>query len=163
MNDIVKRTKPLELSLPRNRAGFEECRHSRFQCRLATQPSNRCGVYHPLLANRGRAEVSMPGGCAFGARPVDLHIRGLRAGDRRPGGAQRRRDADRRDARLASELRRSRRDDRDGVAVALGPSGGLPIDHAHGLTAVNSARSTFGEFPAFEFSFDLSVRPWRRS
>ncbi|QDU32127.1 UDP-N-acetylglucosamine 1-carboxyvinyltransferase MurA [Poriferisphaera corsica] len=31
----------------------------------------------PLLAKRGYAKVSMPGGCAIGDRPVDLHIRGL--------------------------------------------------------------------------------------
>ena len=33
----------------------------------------------PLLARRGQARVSMPGGCAIGDRPVDLHLRGLRA------------------------------------------------------------------------------------
>jgi UDP-N-acetylglucosamine 1-carboxyvinyltransferase len=32
----------------------------------------------PLLAKRGEAKVSMPGGCAIGDRPVDLHVRGLR-------------------------------------------------------------------------------------
>ncbi|MCR5535829.1 MAG: UDP-N-acetylglucosamine 1-carboxyvinyltransferase [Succinivibrio sp.] len=31
----------------------------------------------PLLAYLGEAEVSLPGGCAIGARPVDLHIKGL--------------------------------------------------------------------------------------
>jgi UDP-N-acetylglucosamine 1-carboxyvinyltransferase len=36
-------------------------------------------VLGPLLARRGRAQVSMPGGCVFGARPVDLHLRGLEA------------------------------------------------------------------------------------
>lgn len=36
-------------------------------------------VLGPLLARRGRAEVSMPGGCAIGTRPVDLHLRGLEA------------------------------------------------------------------------------------
>ena len=36
-------------------------------------------VLGPLLAKRGRAEVSMPGGCAIGTRPVDLHLRGLEA------------------------------------------------------------------------------------
>jgi|SRR5580658_3126690 UDP-N-acetylglucosamine 1-carboxyvinyltransferase len=34
-------------------------------------------VLGPLLARCGRARVSLPGGCAIGARPVDLHIRGL--------------------------------------------------------------------------------------
>jgi UDP-N-acetylglucosamine 1-carboxyvinyltransferase len=36
-------------------------------------------VLGPLLAKYGHAEVSLPGGCAIGARPVDQHIRGLRA------------------------------------------------------------------------------------
>ncbi len=36
-------------------------------------------VLGPLLARFGRAEVSLPGGCAIGSRPVDLHIKGLRA------------------------------------------------------------------------------------
>jgi len=34
-------------------------------------------VLGPLLAREGRAEVSMPGGCAIGTRPVDLHLQGL--------------------------------------------------------------------------------------
>ena len=33
----------------------------------------------PLLTKYGRAEVSLPGGCAIGARPVDIHLRGLEA------------------------------------------------------------------------------------
>jgi UDP-N-acetylglucosamine 1-carboxyvinyltransferase len=36
-------------------------------------------VLGPLLARYGRAEVSLPGGCAIGSRPVDLHIKGLQA------------------------------------------------------------------------------------
>ena len=36
-------------------------------------------VLGPLLARFGRAEVSLPGGCAIGARPVDLHLRALEA------------------------------------------------------------------------------------
>lgn len=35
-------------------------------------------VLGPLLARYGRAEVSLPGGCAIGLRPVNLHIEGLR-------------------------------------------------------------------------------------
>ncbi|HEY1923306.1 MAG TPA: UDP-N-acetylglucosamine 1-carboxyvinyltransferase [Tepidisphaeraceae bacterium] len=34
-------------------------------------------VLGPLLAKRGKAIVSIPGGCAIGDRPVDLHVRGL--------------------------------------------------------------------------------------
>ncbi|MCL1848196.1 MAG: UDP-N-acetylglucosamine 1-carboxyvinyltransferase [Clostridiales bacterium] len=36
-------------------------------------------VMGPLLARMGKAKVSMPGGCAIGARPVDLHIKGFEA------------------------------------------------------------------------------------
>jgi UDP-N-acetylglucosamine 1-carboxyvinyltransferase len=34
-------------------------------------------VLGPLVARYGRARVSLPGGCAIGARPIDLHIKGL--------------------------------------------------------------------------------------
>jgi UDP-N-acetylglucosamine 1-carboxyvinyltransferase len=34
-------------------------------------------VLGPLLAKRGKAKVAIPGGCAIGDRPVDLHVRGL--------------------------------------------------------------------------------------
>ncbi|PWE17424.1 UDP-N-acetylglucosamine 1-carboxyvinyltransferase [Marinicauda salina] len=36
-------------------------------------------VLGPLLARRGEAKVSLPGGCAIGARPVDLHLQALEA------------------------------------------------------------------------------------
>ncbi len=36
-------------------------------------------VLGPLLARHGEAEVSLPGGCAIGSRPVNLHIHGLEA------------------------------------------------------------------------------------
>ena len=36
-------------------------------------------VLGPLLGRYGRADVSLPGGCAIGARPVNLHVAGLRA------------------------------------------------------------------------------------
>jgi len=36
-------------------------------------------VLGPLLAKFGQAEVSLPGGCAIGSRPVNLHIKGLEA------------------------------------------------------------------------------------
>lgn len=36
-------------------------------------------VLGPLLARFGQAEVSLPGGCAIGSRPVNLHLRGLEA------------------------------------------------------------------------------------
>jgi len=55
-------------------------------------------VLGPLLARSGRAEVSLPGGCAIGTRPVDLHLRGL--------------------AQLGAEI-----DLRDGYIVATAPNG----------------------------------------
>jgi len=36
-------------------------------------------VLGPMLARQGRAVVSLPGGCAIGARPVDLHLKALEA------------------------------------------------------------------------------------
>src|SRR3990172_4057886 len=36
-------------------------------------------VLGPLLARAGRGRVSTPGGCAIGARPVNLHISGIRS------------------------------------------------------------------------------------
>ncbi len=36
-------------------------------------------VLGPLLARKSKAKVSLPGGCAIGARPVDLHLKGLEA------------------------------------------------------------------------------------
>ncbi|RKY57438.1 MAG: UDP-N-acetylglucosamine 1-carboxyvinyltransferase, partial [Candidatus Latescibacterota bacterium] len=36
-------------------------------------------VLGPLLARFGRAKVALPGGCAIGPRPVDRHLKGLRA------------------------------------------------------------------------------------
>lgn len=38
-----------------------------------------CMVLGPLLARLGEAKVSLPGGCAIGARPIDLHIKGMQA------------------------------------------------------------------------------------
>jgi len=34
-------------------------------------------ILGPLVARCGEARVSMPGGCAIGARPIDLHLKGL--------------------------------------------------------------------------------------
>ena len=36
-------------------------------------------VLGPLLARFGKAKVSLPGGCAWGPRPVDFHLEGLKA------------------------------------------------------------------------------------
>lgn len=36
-------------------------------------------VMGPLLARMGKARISMPGGCAIGARPIDIHLKGFEA------------------------------------------------------------------------------------
>ncbi|MBL8862580.1 MAG: UDP-N-acetylglucosamine 1-carboxyvinyltransferase [Planctomycetes bacterium] len=54
---------------PENRAGWENVRKMR----------GSVTVMGPLLARTGRAEVSLPGGCVFGVRPIDLHLKGLQA------------------------------------------------------------------------------------
>lgn len=51
--------------------------HARYDI-VRTMRASIC-VLGPLLARRRRAQVSMPGGCVFGERPVDLHLRGLEA------------------------------------------------------------------------------------
>lgn len=51
--------------------------HARYDI-VRTMRASVC-VLGPLLAMRGRARVSMPGGCAIGHRPVDLHLKGLEA------------------------------------------------------------------------------------
>jgi len=55
----------------------ESLTHARYDI-VKTMRASIC-VLGPLLARRRRASVSMPGGCAFGDRPVDLHLRGLEA------------------------------------------------------------------------------------
>ncbi len=51
--------------------------HARYDI-VRTMRASIC-VLGPMLAKRGQARVSMPGGCAIGQRPVDLHLRGLEA------------------------------------------------------------------------------------
>ena len=51
--------------------------HARYEI-VRTMRASIC-VLGPMLAKRKQASVAMPGGCAFGARPVDLHLKGLTA------------------------------------------------------------------------------------
>jgi UDP-N-acetylglucosamine 1-carboxyvinyltransferase len=51
--------------------------HARYEI-MKTMRAGVCTL-GPMLARRGFARVSMPGGCAIGDRPIDLHLRGLRA------------------------------------------------------------------------------------
>lgn len=45
---------------------------------LVSQMRASIVVLGPLLARLGKAKVAMPGGCAIGSRPIDLHLKGLR-------------------------------------------------------------------------------------
>lgn len=51
--------------------------HARYDI-VRTMRASICTL-GPMLAKRGSARISMPGGCAIGDRPVDLHLRGLAA------------------------------------------------------------------------------------
>ncbi len=51
--------------------------HARYDI-VRTMRASICTL-GPMLAKRGEARVSLPGGCAIGERPVDLHLRGLQA------------------------------------------------------------------------------------
>jgi len=53
--------------------------HSKAPYELVSQLRASFFVIGPLLARLGVARIPLPGGCAIGARPVDLHVRGLRA------------------------------------------------------------------------------------
>jgi UDP-N-acetylglucosamine 1-carboxyvinyltransferase len=55
----------------------EAASHARYDV-VRTMRASIC-VLGPLLARRGSARISLPGGCAIGERPVDLHLRGLAA------------------------------------------------------------------------------------
>ncbi|MEZ6319292.1 MAG: UDP-N-acetylglucosamine 1-carboxyvinyltransferase [Phycisphaerales bacterium] len=50
--------------------------HARYEV-MRTMRAGICTL-GPMLAKRGQARVSMPGGCAIGDRPVDLHLKGMR-------------------------------------------------------------------------------------
>jgi len=54
---------------PAQRADWENVRKMR----------GSVAVLGPLLARTGRAEISLPGGCVFGVRPIDLHLKGMQA------------------------------------------------------------------------------------
>ncbi len=51
--------------------------HARYDI-VKTMRASIC-VLGPMLARRRRAVIAMPGGCAFGSRPIDLHLRGMEA------------------------------------------------------------------------------------
>ena len=46
---------------------------------LASKMRASLHLLGPVLARRGRARIPQPGGCSIGARPIDLHLKGLTA------------------------------------------------------------------------------------
>ncbi|MBI3005387.1 MAG: UDP-N-acetylglucosamine 1-carboxyvinyltransferase [Ignavibacteriales bacterium] len=59
---------------------IDSSRVSRFEAPYEHVKKMRASIYvlGPLLARYGKAKVSMPGGCAWGPRPVNLHLEGLK-------------------------------------------------------------------------------------
>lgn len=56
-----------------------EIKTSKAPYELVTQLRASFFAIGPILARLGEAQMPLPGGCAIGARPVDLHVRGLQA------------------------------------------------------------------------------------
>jgi UDP-N-acetylglucosamine 1-carboxyvinyltransferase len=69
------------VSIEGDRAVIDTSRIDTFEAPYDLVRTMRASVYAlgPLVARYGRARVSMPGGCAWGPRPVDLHLKGLMA------------------------------------------------------------------------------------
>ncbi len=57
----------------------QDCHGHQAPYHLVTKMRASIYVLGPLLARTGRADVALPGGCAWGPRPVDLHIAGMKA------------------------------------------------------------------------------------
>jgi UDP-N-acetylglucosamine 1-carboxyvinyltransferase len=68
-------------SLSRGVLTIDASRISSFEAPYDLVRTMRASIYAfgPLVARFGKARVSMPGGCAWGPRPVDLHLKGLAA------------------------------------------------------------------------------------
>ena len=56
-----------------------EIRKSQAPYEIVSQLRASFFIIGPLLARLGIAQIPLPGGCTIGARPVDLHVRGLQA------------------------------------------------------------------------------------
>ena len=87
LNDVVTTVRLLRrigLEIDFNghsRVGVTPSKIDRFEAPYDLVKTMRASVLvlGPLLGRYGRADVSLPGGCAIGARPVNLHVSGLRA------------------------------------------------------------------------------------
>src|SRR5512132_1498295 len=82
IDSMCRLLETLGTTVDADRAGRLELRTPRFTGMLAAYDLVRkmrasVLVLGPLLARAGEAKVSLPGGCAIGPRPVDLHLKGL--------------------------------------------------------------------------------------
>jgi len=68
----ISRSEPGKLRLDSSRAGGLKAPYD-----LVRRMRASYYVLGPLAARKGKAEVSLPGGCAIGQRPIDLHLKGL--------------------------------------------------------------------------------------
>lgn len=73
-DEALARTRSAERRL-RFRVEDESESHARYDV-VRTMRASICAL-GPLVARRGQARIAMPGGCAIGDRPIDLHLRGL--------------------------------------------------------------------------------------
>jgi len=84
VNTMMAVLRDLECSAERNADGSVELCASARPAQRADWENVRkmrgsVAVLGPLLARTGRAEISLPGGCVFGVRPIDLHLKGMQA------------------------------------------------------------------------------------
>src|ERR1700723_2088449 len=90
VRDIETERKLLESMGARVELGYGRAQHRTvIQCAILSDPVAKYEIVKtmrasslvlgPLIARTGMARVAMPGGCAIGGRPIDLHIKGLEA------------------------------------------------------------------------------------
>ncbi len=90
VQDIETERKLLESMGARVQLGYGRAQHRTvIQCAVLSDPVAKYEIVKtmrasslvlgPLIARTGMARVAMPGGCAIGGRPIDLHIKGLEA------------------------------------------------------------------------------------
>jgi UDP-N-acetylglucosamine 1-carboxyvinyltransferase len=74
------RTMGMQIDFRDNRLTLDSTSIDRFEAPYEHVKKMRASIYvlGPLIARYGRARVSLPGGCAWGPRPVNLHIEGIR-------------------------------------------------------------------------------------
>ncbi|WP_262302680.1 UDP-N-acetylglucosamine 1-carboxyvinyltransferase [Proteus mirabilis] len=80
IDTTIKLLNRLGTKVERNGSVFVDARHiNEFCAPYELVKTMRASIWAlgPLVARFGRGQVSLPGGCAIGARPVDLHITGL--------------------------------------------------------------------------------------